>query len=179
VTALHLSVICQHADVVQQLINHGAKVNHRPTAVAGKRTLPTPLYLAAKNCDLAMARCLVEAGADVRRSFDDGWTALHAASDAGHPDMVEFLLEAGANVSAGASFDDYRDVLALHQAAQNGHVRVLEMLIAAGSDVNAGRASRLEAGIRSIHLAAEQNHLDNVKRLIGNFLRHNQSQGRT
>jgi len=134
----------------------------------GRNTVPTPLYLAVKNRDVPMARCLVEAGAAVGQSLQDGWTALHAACDAGHPNVVEFLLGAGADVSAAASFEDCRDVLAAHQAAQNGHVRVLEMLVAAGSDVNAARASRHETGIRAIHLAAEQNHLHTVQRLIGN-----------
>lgn len=44
-----------------------------------------------------VARVLIEAGADVNRRCEHGRTALHMAASWGHADVVQFLMQHGAN----------------------------------------------------------------------------------
>ena len=61
-----------------------------------------------------------------------GETALHAGSKGGHPEIVQVLLDAGAEVNPIDSFGD----TPLMMAAMRGHVEVVKVLLSAGADVN-------------------------------------------
>jgi len=95
----------------------------------------TPLMLATELERVAIARLLLDSGADVNRS--DGWTtALHLAveislvgwctSDLGNAstDLVRLLLERGASVSAV----DYEGETALDLAARYGPNKIADLL---------------------------------------------------
>ena len=60
-------------------------------------------------------------------------TALMLAAEQGHLDVVQALLDAGADLNAGKG----EWGTALMKAAQNGHLGVVRALIAAKADVNA------------------------------------------
>jgi len=82
-----------------------------------------------------------------------GLTPLHVAAGNGHLEVVQLLVERGANVSA-------QDVLGwtpLHVAAGNGHSDVVEFLIGKGVDVNAkdryGRTPLHYAALRRLIFA--------------------------
>jgi hypothetical protein len=62
----------------------------------------TPLLLAAQRGDLGAVRCLLNFGAKVNQSNNDGTTALMAASIEEHAEVVAALIKAGAT-AAGAS----------------------------------------------------------------------------
>lgn len=71
-TPLHLASLCQHKNIVQQLLLAGADPNVQD--FEGK----TPLHLAAKKDDLSIVKLLVEYGAKLNlRSGIWGFTALH------------------------------------------------------------------------------------------------------
>ncbi len=90
---------------VDAMIAAGADVN----AIEPGGHFP-PLYLAVEHMDVAIARRLVQAGADVNHELEDGWTPLAHAIDiesdaawqahyeAGHEttELCELLLAAGA-----------------------------------------------------------------------------------
>ena len=81
------------------------------------------MLAAARQGDMGMVECLVEAGADVNAAIDGGTTALIEAAGKGHFTVVEYLVEAGAAVSTTrevsfVSLVDY--VLALH-VSTHGH----------------------------------------------------------
>ena len=78
-------------------------------------------------------------------------TPLHLAAWAGHDRIVRTLLEAKANVHAGAC--DH--MLALHFAAQNGHETVCKELLKVGAKVNAADAKKANT---PLHMAAAKNH---------------------
>jgi cytohesin len=46
---------------------------------------------------------LLDAGADVERTSDNQWTALHFAADKGHLDTAQLLIQRGASPSAKSS----------------------------------------------------------------------------
>lgn len=78
------------------------------------------MYAAAKGNDLEGLRQQLDACQDVAAAvsskFDDGYTALMTAAEAGHSEVVALLLDKGADPLAKNSYGQ----TALHLAAQNG-----------------------------------------------------------
>ena len=63
-----------------------------------------------------------------------GTSALHLASENGHPEIVDILLKSGSVITAS----DNKGNSALHYAASNGHLDIVRMLVEiGGSDVEA------------------------------------------
>ncbi|KAI3326133.1 ankyrin repeat-containing domain protein [Xylariaceae sp. AK1471] len=84
--------------------------------------------------------------------------ALLAAAEGGHPDAVERLLAAKANINATSN----EGRSALYAAAEYGHLDVVERLLAANANVNATS----NEGRSALEAAAESGHLDVVERLL-------------
>ncbi|HLI02081.1 MAG TPA: sigma-70 family RNA polymerase sigma factor, partial [Acidimicrobiales bacterium] len=96
---------------------------------AGKAT---PLIRAAQTGDLAMVRTLVEAGAVVNSpcSCAGAETALWTATAAAAPEVVAYLLDAGADPNAAA----FAGATPLHVASQRHHDGITGLLLAHGAD---------------------------------------------
>ena len=92
----------------------------------------TPLHLAAFFGKHEATRLLLSRGADVDAP-GTGWmigTALHSAAAADHTDVMQTLLEAGADPNARQS----HGFTPLHAAAQNGNAEGLRLMLAHGAD---------------------------------------------
>ncbi len=117
-TALMWAVSQRHPGVVRALLQYGADPNARSTSytqvvkTSPQATNPayisefrqggfTPLLFAARVGDLASARLLVAAGADVNDQAASGASAAVVAAHSGHGDLASYLLDAGAD-AAGA-----------------------------------------------------------------------------
>ncbi len=153
-TALMWAVSQRHAGVVRALIAAGADVRVRsrvrPIATASSpRTGAaegvsvideggfTPLLFGARQGDLASARLLLAAGADVNDTAPAGTSALVVAAHSGHGTLAAWLLEQGADPNAaGAGYT------ALHAAVLRGDADLVSALLAHGADPDA----RLENG---------------------------------
>jgi len=121
-TALMWAVSERHPDAVKILIDHGADVHGRSNFVAAAngrgfegRTPTgsdsgltvedfasgwlTPLMFAAREGDLASARLLVAAGADVNAIAGDGKDALGLAIFNGNYDLASFLVDNKSNLN--------------------------------------------------------------------------------
>ncbi len=84
-TALTGAVTARQAEVVRELLRHGANANYR---YAGGLT---PLHVAAVNGSLEIARLLIDAGADRAAVSDDGKTPLDLAREKQHREIVALL----------------------------------------------------------------------------------------
>jgi ankyrin repeat protein len=121
-TPLMWAVSERHADAAKMLIDHGADVHARSNFVAaangrgfegrtpaspsaGQKVEEfasgwlTPLMFAAREGDLASARLLVAAGADVNAAAGDGKDALALAIFNGNYDVASLLVDSHSNVN--------------------------------------------------------------------------------
>jgi ankyrin repeat protein len=137
-TALMWAVSQKHADVVKVLVDAGANIRARSAVRRENSSLGwieeggyTPFLFAARQGDLASARVLLAAGADVNDTAPLGTSALVVASHSGHGEFAAFLLEEGAEANAdGAGYT------ALHTAILRGDVALVKALLAHGGDPN-------------------------------------------
>jgi len=163
--------------VTEALVRHKADVNIR------SKTGSTALMFAARG-DLASVRTLLDAGADPNLEIPD-WkgTALAIATTMGQPDIVEALLNKGADIN----HRDDNSFTALHSAVRDSDygedreqraraVATAKVLLAHGADPNA-RLHQEKPSVRAldevefegatpIALAAEVNNLDVIKVLV-------------
>ena len=147
-TALMWAVAQKHPDVVELLLAHGADVHARSDAwtevlaVAPhghpdyNRAVPygndTALMFAARAGDLASARLLLAAGANVNDADAWGISAMVLAAHSGFGDLVELLLAKGADPNSSAA-----GFTALHEAIMRRDEKTVNVLLTYGADPNA------------------------------------------
>src|SRR5262245_34733122 len=101
-TPLALAAHFGHIDTARFLLKHGANVN----AVSNHPLQVTPLLAALYGRRTDVARLLLDHGADVnaKRGGKDwpraGWTALHYCAGYGFAELIQPLIERGAEISA-------------------------------------------------------------------------------
>jgi ankyrin repeat protein len=127
-TALHWAVRADRLDVVQALLQAGAR------AGAANRYGVTPLALAAVNGNAGILRALLDRGALPTTTGPDGETVLMTAARTGNPDAVRVLLDRGADPNAR---ETWQGETALMWAAGENHAAVIRALAAGGADLNA------------------------------------------
>src|SRR6188474_2217299 len=147
-TALMWAASQRHPDVVKALVTHGADVHARSSEWQEMMAVPphglpqynkiiphgrdTALLFAARAGDLESAKLLVGAGANVNDVDAWGVSVTTMAAHAGFTEMVEWLLDRGADASAAnAGFG------ALHGAIMRRDTRMVTALLAHGADPNA------------------------------------------
>jgi hypothetical protein len=90
------------------------------------------LMYAVQHGHCAMAKLLLDKGADVNAQGGFYGNALQAASSGGYEEVVRLLLDKGADVNAeGGHFGN-----ALHSASYRGHEAVVRLLLERRADVN-------------------------------------------
>lgn len=120
-TLLHVAARNGNDALIAALIKQKANPNAR------NRVGDTPLALAAFNGKKAAIDALLTAGAQVN---SPGWTALHYAVFAEHPEIVAYLLGKGAQVDLRAP----NQQTALMLAAKNGNIEIVRILLNAKAD---------------------------------------------
>jgi uncharacterized protein len=146
-TALMWAVAQKHPEVVKVLLANGADIHARSDSWTEVMAVPphgyldynraiphgsdTALMFAARVDDLASARLLVAAGANVNDEDAWGVSAVVLAAHSGFTDVVEFLLEKGANANS-----DRAGFTALHEAIMRRDENLVKVLLDHGADAN-------------------------------------------
>ncbi|KAH0541438.1 hypothetical protein FGG08_004128, partial [Glutinoglossum americanum] len=107
----------------------------------------------------AVARLLLEKGADAAVRDTSTSTALHHAARSGHEAVARLLLEKGVDVAT----EDGLGRTALHRAAGSGHETIVRLLLEKGADT----AAEDESGLTAMYLAAESGHEAVARLLLG------------
>ena len=147
-TALMWAAAQRHPAVVKTLLAHGADVHARSAVWKEMVAVPphglpqynriipqggdTALLFAARVGDLESAKLLVAGGATVNDADAWGVSATTMAAHAGFTELVEWLLDAGADPNAAAA-----GFTAMHAAIMRRDTRMVAALLAHGADANA------------------------------------------
>ncbi|KAJ6784959.1 hypothetical protein PWT90_01758 [Aphanocladium album] len=155
-TPIHAAVTNGHLEAVQTLLDHGANALNSCHEEHGTCDCYSPLESAAAEGHMEIIQCLLTAGvpansgkfgalpcaaaqgftaimqlllkngAEIEPPSLPLGTALEDASEGGHIDAVQWLLDNGSSVKGAA----------VHSAATGGHLEIVRLLIARGADVN-------------------------------------------
>uniref|UniRef100_A0A0B7JYC2 Uncharacterized protein n=1 Tax=Bionectria ochroleuca TaxID=29856 RepID=A0A0B7JYC2_BIOOC len=111
--------------------------------------------------NISKVQQLIERGADVNGNDEYGETLLCRAASRGHLDMVEFLLEIGADLSVP---NRLKNETPLWRAASAGHLAVTKLLLENGADLSVPNYS----GETLLSRAASEGHIAVTKLLLEN-----------
>jgi ankyrin repeat protein len=128
---LHLAAMAGHLEAVSALVKGGADMN----SLDGGQQTPLHRVLSASNPHVSeIARFLIDSGAKVDTTDEEGETPLMTAVRQGYTEVVRSLLEKGSRT-------DVRDRnfhrTLLHLAAIYGYGDIADMLLSRGLDANA------------------------------------------
>jgi ankyrin repeat protein len=134
------------------LIEDGVELNF-----VNSKTGMTPLMTAAYAGHTNVVNLLIDSGASVKLSADDGASALHWASLNGHLEIVKVLIDSGADVNVRRGADGPAP---LHMAINSGHDSIALLLI------NAGTSLDTEYIGRDVEEYAKWHELDEIARYV-------------
>ncbi|KAF8777205.1 tonsoku-like protein [Argiope bruennichi] len=94
----------------------------------------TPLQLACIDKKFSTVKKLIESGHEVNVRDNCGWTPLHEAVNHDAPEIVEYLLDHGADINDRGG-PGCQGITPLHDAACCGLIHIMRMLISRGASV--------------------------------------------
>ncbi len=177
------AIALDRADEVKGLITHNPSLLH--TGMSRNEHLRTPLHHAAAKNRPAMARLLIDLGADVHAADATGATPLTtAAQENADASIISMLEAAGVKLDfiaalnlkrydlAAAMLDeepsrigpDGRDTIALHLSVSKQNAESVRWLIEHGVDINAKRPM-WDCNHTALHMTAENGAL-NLSRML-------------
>ncbi|CAF1267411.1 unnamed protein product [Adineta steineri] len=160
--------ICQHnnVDLARLLINHGAKHDIEAKNLYDGKI--NGLIVAAESGSFDILRLLVDAGLDVNYTIEGkgetaGRTPLFCACAKGFQDIVQYLIEKGADVNG----TEKSGLSCLHIAAAMGHADTVRILCEHGANVD--QQFRFEEqDVTAYDLAESQQH-DHVCQVLRSY----------
>ncbi|VDM96170.1 unnamed protein product [Thelazia callipaeda] len=167
-TPLILAATAGHSNVVELLLNHGANIEAQ-----SDRTKDTALSLAcsggrkellcyqAINYRFQVVEILLKRGANKEHRNVSDYTPLSLAASGGYVDIVNSLLNSGAEINSRTG--SKLGISPLMLAAMNGHAPATKILLERGSDIN----SHIETNRNTaLTLACFQGRTDVVRLLL-------------
>ena len=125
--------------------------------------LAGPIHDAIMNGNIDEVQWQLDAGVDVNEESSKGLTPLHYAASAGHNDIVELLIECGANVNAT---DSGKGATPLDYAHWRDHEEVIETLNAHNAQREHEKGGKGIGQSSLIHDAAFYGYIDEVQRQL-------------
>ncbi|QMV71657.1 ankyrin repeat domain-containing protein [Comamonas piscis] len=126
--ALHQAAAGNNSHRIQQLLQNGGASAIDARDAQGR----TPLLVATQSNQVAAAKALIEAGADVNAKDNIEDSPYLYAGARGHQEILQMALSHGADLRSTNRYGG----TALIPAAERGHVETVRTLINAGVDVN-------------------------------------------
>ena len=123
--ALLFAVNEGRVEAVRALLDHGADKDTKMTG-------DSALQVAAFRGDIAIAKILIERGADVNLRGGEGNTPLKTAAEQGNIELARLFLDAGADPNYVGGIDG---MSVLGMAADRGHPDVVRLLLDRGSNL--------------------------------------------
>ncbi len=145
-SAILLAIYCGRPALVDTFARFGAVLDIFEACAAGRLE--------------RVAECLKSDPASVNSFAPDGFTPLGLASFFGHPGIVEFLLNAGAQVNQASK--NPTNVAPIHSAAASRNAAILRLLLDRGADPNA----RQDSGFVPLHSAAANDDRESAALLL-------------
>lgn len=152
---LHRAVIFGHYAMVELLLEFGRANPDLKTVREGQESVTSLQMIVAQGGNVAIAKSLVDHGADVHVRRANGRTLLHLVESA---EMLDFLLAQGLDVEETRN----NGCTALHHACVLGLLPIVKGLIAAGGDPN----SLSNHFFSPLHYACHEGHMELVRWLV-------------
>lgn len=150
--AVHIAFQNGHFEIVMMLLSAMKTIGH----------LNRALQICCRKGENVLAKLLIECGAEINSTSDNGFTPLHIAAIHGHVHTVKTLL------SNGAQIDGLTEQLgknALHLACERNQLEIVKFLVDNGLDVN---IATVDYGITPLYLACKNGNITLAKYLIEN-----------
>ncbi|KAK2186122.1 hypothetical protein NP493_214g02024 [Ridgeia piscesae] len=155
-TPLHLAGENDHSDVVKLFLKH------QPDLVTMACTNGmTCAHVSACKGSVAVIKELMRFNKVIvitARNRTNDSTSLHLAAAGGHPELVRFLLDAGAS----ATDENADGMTAIHLAARFGHIQVVHALQGKVSY----NVTSSKTGLTALHVAAQHGQMDFVREML-------------
>lgn len=143
---LMLALYSRREEIARLLVDRGAEVNIWTAAAMGDSS--------------AVERELAANPALIAGYSSDGWTPLHLAAFFGHKDLVEFLVNRGADVKARSA--NTMCNFPLHAAVAARHTEVAAILLSHGAEIDGRQAG----GYTALHSAAANGDESTIRLLL-------------
>lgn len=156
-SAIHMAVDSGNPILVRMLLEEGADINDTASH------LRTPLIIACQQRKVEVALELIHSGANVQAATGDGTTPLHVSSSYSF-ELVQALIEKGADVNAQTLSGDLKGATPLLIACEFGQTEIAKLLIEKGANVNA----RLHNGQPPLINACKSGSVDIVQMILEN-----------
>uniref|UniRef100_A0A7N8YGN9 Nuclear factor of kappa light polypeptide gene enhancer in B-cells 2 (p49/p100) n=1 Tax=Mastacembelus armatus TaxID=205130 RepID=A0A7N8YGN9_9TELE len=151
---LHLAIIHQQTDVIQQLIHTVLSSQQLNILNTANHLQQTPLHLAVITRQVKVVEVLLRAGADPSLLDKDGRSPLHLAALAGDSVTLRPLLAHLGKRHTLVNSPDFHGLHPLHLAMRRDGERCLRLLVDGGANVN---APEQKSGYTALHLAVREN----------------------
>ena len=152
--ALHIAAGCEQIPIIREILQL-TKLNLETKDQLGL----TPLLFAVLNNYYPVVKFLIESGANVKATDNNGDTALHIACANGWKELAEYFLK---NNLIDINVQNNNGLTPLHYACKSKHNHIIVLLNEYNVDIDLPDSS----GKTALHYCCAASYLENIKYLV-------------